>query len=206
MSITVFFIALGLAMDAFAVAVSSGCAARTMRTRYALRMALFFGAFQAGMPLIGWLAGLGLRDYIASVDHWVAFALLTAIGAKMIYEARVLKAAENSSPPRPTRDVWPGADELDVLPPTPPQSFYTLLMLSVATSLDALAVGMSLSLLNIGIILPALIIGCVTFALSLAGVYLGKSIGHLFENKLEIVGGLMLILIGLKILLEGLRG
>lgn len=205
MFLTVFFIAVGLAMDAFAVSVSSGCAARSMRVQHALRMALFFGAFQAGMPVIGWLSGLSVRAYIAHIDHWIAFVLLAAIGIKMVYEARILRDAETTARvSRPVREAWPGADELDMMTVPAPHSFYTLLMLSLATSIDALVVGMSLSLLDIGIIMPALVIGAVTFLLSLLGVYLGKSVGHLFENKIEIFGGLVLVAIGAKILIAGL--
>lgn len=201
---TVFLIAVSLAMDAFAVAVSSGCAARSMRTRYALRIALFFGAFQAGMPVIGWLSGLSLRHYLASIDHWVVFCLLVAIGLKMIYEALALETAPPEPPSPSPRDTWPGAEESSPTADIPPHSLYTLVLLSLATSIDALAIGMSLSLLNLGILLPVVVIGCVTFVLSLIGVYIGKSIGHLFETKLEALGGLVLILIGLKILIQGL--
>lgn len=205
MLLTVFFIAIGLAMDAFAVSVSTGCAARTMRVRHALRMALFFGAFQAGMPVIGWLSGLSVRAHIAHIDHWIAFALLAAIGIKMIYEARILRDVESTTTTtRPVRDAWPGADDLDMMSVPAPHSLYTLLMLALATSIDALVVGMSLSLLEVGIVMPALVIGLVTFVLSLAGVYIGKSIGHLFENKIEVFGGIVLIAIGLKILIQGL--
>lgn len=202
--LTVFLIAVSLAMDAFAVAVSSGCAARSMRTRYALRIALFFGAFQAGMPVVGWLSGLSLRHYLASIDHWVAFGLLVAIGLKMIYEALALETAPPEPPGPSPRDTWPGAEESPPNADIPPHSLYTLVLLSLATSIDALAIGMSLSLLNLGILFPVVVIGCVTFVLSLIGVYIGKSIGHLFETKLEALGGLVLILIGLKILIQGL--
>ncbi len=202
---TILLIAIGLAMDAFAVSVSTGCAARAMRLRHALRMAFFFGAFQAGMPVIGWLSGLSVRAYIAHIDHWIAFALLSGIGVKMIYEARVLRSAESPvTVSRPVRDAWPGADEEDMMNVPAPHGMATLFMLALATSIDALVVGMSLSLVDVGIIMPALVIGLVTFVLSLCGAYAGKTIGHIFENKIEIFGGIVLIGIGVKILIQGL--
>jgi putative Mn2+ efflux pump MntP len=180
---TVLFIAFGLSMDAFAVSVASGLAMERLKMRHAVRIALSFGLFQAAMPVAGWFLGLGFRGMISSVDHWIAFGLLSAIGVKMIYESGKLGVeGRNSGPP----------------------SHYVLLVLSVATSLDALAVGLSLSLLNVHIVEPVIIIGLVTFALSLLGVYIGDRLGHFFERKIEVLGGLVLIAIGLKILLEHL--
>jgi putative Mn2+ efflux pump MntP len=177
------FIAVGLAMDAFAVSVITGSVYKEFKLRHALRMALFFGAFQAVMPVIGFLAGLGLKEYIEASDHWVAFALLFFVGAKMIYESFRIEAAEKN------RD---------------PANLLVLLALSFATSIDALAVGITLSLLQAPIVLAVTVIGLVTFALSYPGVLIGKRFGHLFESKIEIVGGLILIAIGLKILVEHL--
>jgi len=175
-------IALGLSMDAFAVAVASGYAISRMNLGHALRMALFFGGFQAIMPVAGWLLGLSVRQFIAGFDHWLAFGLLLFVGGKMIWEARHEEEFVEKNP----------------------LNIATLFMLALATSIDALAVGLSLSFLAVAILLPAAIIGAVTFALSLAGVYVGKAFGHFFENKIEIVGGLVLIGIGVKILLEHL--
>jgi len=180
---TIIFIAVGLAMDAFAVSVASGLAATRLRVRHALGMALSFGVFQALMPVAGWLLGFGFREEIASVDHWLAFVLLAAVGGKMIYEAFKLEEAEN---------------------PRNPMSISVLLVLSVATSIDALAVGLSLTFIKVPIATPALIIGAVTFALSYAGVYIGERFGHFFEKKIEVAGGLILIIIGLRILIEHL--
>jgi len=181
--ITIVFVAFGLAMDAFAVSITSGITIKHLRINHALRIAFFFGSFQAVMPVIGWLAGLSLRDFIADVDHWVAFGLLGFVGCKMIYEAIKMEAGEN------------GIDPLNI---------YVLLMLSVATSIDALAVGVSFAFLKISIVTPIIVIGGVTFLLSYLGTYVGNRLGHFFERKIEILGGLILIGIGTKILVEHL--
>ncbi|MGD2080531.1 MAG: manganese efflux pump MntP family protein [Nitrospirota bacterium] len=181
----IFFLSVGLAMDAFAVSVASGIAITRLRVRHAVRIALFFGFFQALMPVAGWLLGLGFRSAIEAFDHWLAFGLLGAIGGKMLYESFRLEEAEN---------------------PRDPMSISVLLVLSVATSIDALAVGLTLSVIKVPVVGPALIIGVVTFALSYAGIYIGDRFGHFFEKKAEALGGLILIGIGLKILLEHLVG
>jgi len=179
--ITILLIAVGLAMDAFAVSISSGVTIKRLRISYAFTIAALFGGFQAVMPGIGWLAGHGLKSLIAGVDHWIAFGLLTAVGCKMIYESPKMGSTGNGS--------------LDIV---------VLLVLSVATSIDALAVGLSLSMLGISVLVAAIVIGLVTFVLSFCGVYIGKRFGHVFENKIQIVGGLILIGIGTKILVEHL--
>lgn len=181
--ISIIFIAFGLAMDAFAVSITSGLIIKHLRVNNALKIAMFFGAFQAIMPLIGWSAGLSFRDFISGVDHWIAFGLLSIIGCKMIYESSKMGSNEK---------------KID------PLNLYVLFILSIATSIDALAVGLSLSFLDVPIALPAIIIGVVTFLLSLLGVYLGNRIGHFFERKIELIGGLILIGIGIKILIEHL--
>jgi manganese efflux pump family protein len=182
---TLLAIALGLSIDAFAVAVASGIAIQNMRLRHALLIGAFFGGFQALMPLLGWFAGHWAHGYIGTVDHWIAFGLLTVVGVKMLLEARRLPDEEKTANP------------LDL---------YVLLTLAVATSIDALAVGLSLSMLNVAIVTPALVIGAITFVLSVAGVYIGDVFGHWFEEKLEFVGGLVLIAIGAKILWQHLAG
>jgi putative Mn2+ efflux pump MntP len=179
--VTTTLLALGLAMDAFAVSISSGITIRNPRIEQALKIAIFFGVFQAIMPVVGWLAGLGLRELIAQVDHWIAFGLLFLIGCRMIYEST--KASS----------------ERRVLNPL---SLGVLLVLSVATSIDALAAGVSLAFLKISILLPILIIGVVTFVLSLVGVFVGDRSGHFLQGKAELAGGLVLIGIGVKILIE----
>ena len=182
-SLTIIIIAVGLAMDAFVVSIISGSAYRQLHVRHALRMAMFFGAFQAFMPLVGSLAGLTLREYIAHCDHWIAFGLLAAVGGKMIYESFKIKSVEENPDP---------------------SNIFVLLVLSVATSIDALAVGITLSLLAGSIVVAVIIIGLITFVLSYLGVYIGKRFGHFFESKMEALGGVILIGIGTKVLIEHL--
>jgi putative Mn2+ efflux pump MntP len=180
-AITLLLIAVGLAMDAFSVSICSGMASQGVKLPYALRIASFFGGFQALMPLLGWLGGIGLRDLIASFDHWVALALLAFIGGKMIRES--LRAE---------------------CPAPAPLKFGSLLVLSVATSIDALAVGLSFSLLQVSITFPILVIGVVTFILSLIGVYIGKRVGCLFQSRVQLIGGVILVGIGIRIVVEHL--
>jgi len=179
--VTIVFIAIGLAMDAFAVSITSGAAYKQLHLRHTLRMALFFGGFQAFMPLIGALAGLSFREYIADYDHWIAFIILAAVGGKMIYESfKITETEKNFSP----------------------TNILVLLVLSVATSIDALAIGITLSLVAASIVTAVTVIGLVTFVLSYLGVMIGKRFGHIFENKIEAFGGIILIILGVKILLE----
>ena len=168
-------------MDAFAVSITHGMTLKTLRNSTALKMAAFFGSFQAVMPVLGWLAGLSLLDLISGVDHWAAFGLLFFIGCKMIYESF---------------KMTPNEKEQKTL------TLSVLLMLSVATSIDALAVGLSFAFLKIAIATPIVIIGAVTFLLSFLGVTFGNKFGKFLGNKIEIVGGLVLVTIGMKILLE----
>lgn len=179
--ITITLIAVGLAMDAFAVSIASGVTIKDMKFNYALRIAVFFGLFQAFMPLVGWLAGLNLKNFVEDVSHWIAFALLTIIGFKMIYES--VKMDGNTFHPL---------------------NLHILMILSIATSIDALAVGISFAFLKISIATPILIIGTITFLLSFVGVFIGDKFGHFFEKKMEIGGGVILIGIGIKILVEHL--
>ncbi|MCR4420990.1 MAG: manganese efflux pump [Spirochaetales bacterium] len=187
--ITLILIALSLSLDAFAVAVTSGTTIKTLKIsaafRYTMRVALFFGFFQALMPTIGWLAGKGIIRYIEKWDHFVIFGILLIVGLKMIYESIFLKENEKQE-----NKIF---------------SFYELFILAIATSLDALAIGISLSLLNVSIFFSAFIIGIITFIVSAIGVRIGKTLGHLFENKLEVFGGLVLIGIGIKILINHLH-
>ena len=179
--ITVNGIAAGLAMDAFAVSVVSGSVFKELEVRHVLRMAFFFGAFQAIMPLLGYAAGGTVAGHIEAWSHWLAFGILSAIGGKMIYEAVKIEQVEKR--------------------PKNPANLIVLLVLSVATSIDALAVGVTLSLITRYIFRAVATIGIVTFMISCIGYVIGKRIGHFFENKIEIAGGMVLIVIGLKILL-----
>ena len=182
--ITVNAIAAGLAMDAFAVSVVSGAVFKKLHVRYALRMAFFFGAFQAVMPLLGYAAGNTFAGYITSIDHWIAFTLLIGIGGKMVYESFKFSELEKK--------------------PQDPSNLIALLALSVATSIDALAVGITLTLVTRFIFRAIVTIGVVTFLISYVGYELGKRMGHFFEKKIEIAGGLILIVIGVKILITHL--
>ena len=173
-------IAVSLAMDAFAVAVSSGVILKQMKLKHAMRIASFFGFFQALMPVIGWISGRTFYKYICSCEHWIAFVLLSAVGGKMIYEALQSDKEANFDP-------------LNV---------YVLFMLAIATSIDALAAGVTFSFLNIDIWQSVFLIGTITFIISLIGTQIGKTFGHLFENQLEILGGIILIGIGIKILIQ----
>ena len=179
-----FFIAVGLSMDAFAVSLCKGLAMGKFRPKTALTIGLFFGGFQAAMPLLGWLLGNQFERYITSVDHWIAFGLLAFIGGKMLFDA--------------FHDDG-GCDESCKIP-----SLKELFVLAVATSIDALAVGITFSFLKVDIIPAVTFIGLITFALSVAGVAIGAKFGAKFEKKAQIAGGIVLIVIGLKILLEHL--
>lgn len=184
---TLALISVGLSMDAFAVSVANGAIMGKIRLKSALKIALFFGGFQALMPMIGWLAGWGFRSLISSVDHWIAFGLLSIVGGKMIFESTELERENGEAAASPCSE-----------------SLVMLFTLAVATSIDALAVGLSFSFLKVSIPFPALFIGFTTFAISFLGVCIGTKVGHFFEKRIGILGGLILLGIGLKILIEHL--
>ncbi len=175
-------IAVALAMDAFAVAVVTGLTLIPLRTKPVLRMAFSFGLFQALMPLAGWAAGSAVHRHVASWDHWVAFGLLTFVGAKIVLAGFRRK------------DAARGAHD--------PTVGWNLFLLSVATSIDALAVGLSLAMLGTGILLPALVIGVITTGLTAIGMVLGRRIGSLWGRRVEVLGGLILVAIGIRIVVE----
>ena len=181
-----FIIAVGLSMDAFAVSVCKGLSTSYVRPLNMLCAGLWFGLFQALMPLIGYLFGVNFSSLIQSVDHWIAFILLSLIGANMIREAVSSK------------------EECEVADTGSSYAFKVMLPLAVATSIDALAVGVSFAFLAVDIIPAICFIGVCTFILSAAGVKIGSVFGNRFEKKAEIAGGIILILMGLKILLEHL--
>jgi len=175
-------ISLGLAMDAFAVAVCKGLAMKKTDWKKAIIIALYFGIFQAIMPTIGYLLGSAFESYITSIDHWIAFILLTLIGGNMIKEAFSQKEEKEN-------------DKVD---------FKSMLVLAIATSIDALAIGVTLAFFDVNLLLAVSMIGIITFGLSILGVKIGNKFGDKFQNKAEIAGGIILIFIGLKILLEHL--
>lgn len=183
----IMLLAVGVAIDAFAVSVSCGLAEKKLKYRYALMAGVFFGGFQIFMPLAGWVFGSLFLGLISAYDHWVAFILLLFVGGKMLYEA--FKNEDDS--------------DSEVIP-TSPFSLNNMCLLALATSIDALAVGASLAMVKTDILLPALAMGVVTFMLSFAGVVIGTVFGHLFERKIEIIGGVVISFIGFKILIEHL--
>lgn len=181
--ITIFLIAAGLGLDAFSVAIGIGAAHQKRSWIPVLRLATAFGLFQFAMPIAGWLAGLTVVEVIASFDHWLAFALLALVGGKMIAEG--FEKEKEKEKADQTRG-WP------------------LLMLSIATSIDALAVGFSFSILKHPILFPAVVIGVVCFVMTATGMIFGKALAKLFGRKVEIFGGIVLIVIGVKILFDHL--
>lgn len=199
--LTYLLVALGLSMDAFAVSVSSGICIPQMKARHAIRAAFAFGLFQFLMPVAGWLAGSAFRAYIQGLDHWIAFALLALVGGKMLVESFGMEkeaACEDAGPGAAAPGGGARPKKRSVL------DLGGLLVLAVATSIDALAVGLSYSMLGTPILGPAAIIGLVTFVLCLFGCEFGKRIGARFERWAETAGGVVLVGIGLKILVEHL--
>lgn len=184
-------ISIGLAMDALAVSVSNGALTKNLKRLYALKLAFFFGLFQMAMPVVGWLVGKAGENFITSIDHWVAFILLVVIGGKMIIDY-VQEFKENTI-----------QQERDTL------STRTIIMLAIATSIDALATGIILpsavrASTPLLLLIAVTIIGTITFVICLIGVYLGKMFGYLFSKHANLFGGIVLVLIAFKILLEHL--
>ena len=179
--ITIIGIALALAMDAFAVALATGAVVNPLTGRHLFRLGFHFGLFQALMPIAGWLVGMAVQKWIAAYDHWIAFGLLAVVGGRMIVEA--FDEEKDKAASDPTRGL-------------------TMVMLSVATSIDALAVGLSLAMLDVSVWLPAAVIGVVAGVLTVCGMLLGRRLGDNWGRRVEICGGLVLCVIGVKILLE----
>jgi len=182
---SIFAIAVGLAMDAFSVSIVAGAAIETPNFRHYFRLAFHFGLFQFLMPIIGYLAGSSIESYIKDYDHWIAMGILLFIGGKMIKDS-FSKEEKNIH-----KD---------------PSKGFTLIFLSIATSIDALAIGLSLGVLGKVILIPSIIIGIVCSGFSIGGVYLGKRAGNLLGNKVERIGGIILIIIGVKIVFEHVYG
>ena len=178
----IIFISIGLAMDAFAVSVCKGLSMKKMNWKNTLIIALYFGLFQALMPVVGYFLGSTFSSFVESIDHWIAFILLAVIGTNMIKDST--------------------DDELDKRNDN--VDFKTMIVLAIATSIDALAVGVTFSFFEINLVLSITIIGIITFILSIIGVLIGNKFGDKFQNKAELAGGIILIIIGLKILLEHL--
>lgn len=183
--LTILLTGFALAMDAFAVSVTKGMTLRKITSFISFKIAFFFGLFQGLMPFIGWFVGIRFQLYIKAVDHWIALFLLSFIGLKMIFEAY-----EDSKNPEITVTCDDDLDNIE------------LIILSIATSIDALAVGISFAFLNIHIIPLCLSIGIITFVLCFLGVLIGKLLGPVFKNYSQIIGGIILILIGINILNE----
>lgn len=183
--IDLLLIALALSMDAFAVAVIKGVQMKKLNYKQGLVIAAFFGVFQGGMPLIGWALGSQFKSYIESFDHWVAFILLTLIGGKMIYEVIKDKGEEQK-------------EESNNF------SIGNLILLSIATSVDALVVGITFAFLDINIIQSAFVIGILTFIVAFIGVIIGNKFGAKYKKRAELIGGIILVLMGVQILVEHL--
>jgi len=185
--IELLLLSVGLAMDAFAISLCKGLELGKAKIRDMVIVGLWFGGFQALMPLIGYLLGSTFASYIEKFDHWIAFALLTAVGANMIKESFSKEKDKDES----------GSARA-------PLAFVTMLLLSLADSIDALAAGLTFAFLGSGILVSCLVIGLITFALSCAGVAIGSAFGAKFKSKAELAGGIILILLGVKVLLEHL--
>lgn len=180
--LTIILIAIGLSMDSFAVSIANGLSINNLNLKKSILIASSLAIFQAVMPLLGWFCGIGIEKYIREIDHWTAFILLSIIGTKMLYEAITNNDEEKIK-------------ELKLS---------SLITQSIATSIDAFAVGISFAFLNSSITFPILIIGIVTFAFSMLGLKIGKSVGNKLGKSVEFLGGLVLIGIGIKILIEHL--
>ena len=185
--IELFLLGVGLSMDAFAVSVCKGLGMKKLNKKQALIIGLYFGGFQALMPFVGWLLGSQFQKYITSIDHWIAFILLGFIGGKMMIEA--------------VRE-WNEEEVVDVM--DAPIDHKNMLVLAVATSIDALTVGVTFAFLGTPIVEAITIIGITTMVISIAGVVVGNFFGSRYKSKAEFIGGLILVLLGLKILLEHL--
>ena len=181
--IEIFLIALSMAMDAFAVCLGAGAQEQTSGPRPTFRLAFHFGLFQFLMPVIGWFAGTTIVHYISTYDHWIAFGLLAFVGGRM---------------------VWAGFHPQEEANKNDPSRGWTLVLLSIAVSIDALAVGLSLGIIGVTIWVPAVVIGIVTGLVSWLGLRLGNKLGVKFGKRMEIAGGIILILLGVRILLDHL--
>ena len=188
--IALIFTGFALSMDAFAVSITKGMTIKNLKKSTALKIALAFGIFQGGMPLLGWILGISFESYIKSIDHWIAFILLGFIGFNMIKGFFEDKKEEESE-----LEFSATADDVDL-------SNKEIIMLAIATSIDALAVGISFAFLSVNIVPAASIICIITFLVCAVGVFIGNKVGDIFNGYAELVGGVILILIGFNILNE----
>jgi len=182
--ITIILIAVALAMDSFSISITKGFTIKDISTMQSLWVGIFFGFFQAFMPILGWIAGIELQYFVSKVAPWIAFILLVAIGLKMIHESI--------------------SNDKETVSKKGQFSFKELTLLGIATSIDAFAVGVTFALLEIPIVIPVITIGLVSFIFSEFGIVIGKKMGQFIGGKFEIVGGVVLIILGVKILLDGL--
>ena len=176
-----FLLGVSLSMDAFAVSICKGLSVGRIKFKHIMTAGLWFGGFQALMPLIGWFLGSSFKQYVTEIDHWIAFILLAVIGGNMVKESREKEGEQNAS-----------------------FAFFTMLMLAVATSIDALAVGITFAFLDVNIWKAITVIGITTFCFSAAGIKVGNVFGLKYKSKAELLGGLVLIGLGIKILIEHL--
>ncbi len=183
--LTIILLSIALAMDAFSVSITKGFTLKNITKMQILWFGIFFGGFQAIMPILGWISGVQLEHFVTSVAPWIAFILLLFIGGKMIYE----NLTNNDEEETAEKGKF---------------SFKELTLLAIATSIDAFAVGITFAILKTPILIPIILIGLISFIFSEIGVIIGKKIGHFFGDKFEIVGGVVLVLLGLRILLDGL--
>ncbi len=182
-TIEIILISIGLAMDASAVSLAAAAAGFADNPRAVFRLSFHFGLFQALMPLIGWGIGVSMMSYFKQIDHWIAFLLLAFVGGRMVCEG--LNPALDAHKKDPSKGI-------------------TMVMLSVATSIDALAIGLSLAVLDVGILYPSLMIGIITSAMAYLAIKIGKSLGMMFGKRMEVFGGIVLLCIGIKILISHL--
>ena len=189
MFFTLLLMGVGLSMDAFAVSICKGLSMRKVNKKQCLVIGLFFGGFQALMPFIGWVLGSQFEQYITSIDHWIAFILLGFIGGKMVVEA-----------------IREKDEAVEVGKMDPPLDFKEMFILAIATSIDALAVGITFAFLDTPILEAITIIGITTMVISIVGVVIGNYFGGKYKHKAELVGGIILVLLGVRILIQHLSG
>ncbi len=187
--LTVIGIAFGLSLDAFTVALTNSIVIKDLHFKHGFRMAVSFGFFQFVMPIIGWAAGMTFSSYIKRIDHWIAFALLAFVGGRMMWNGLPIKRKETYHSDDEKKDC---------------RNLLTLFLLSIATSIDALAIGLSFAMISVEIVLPSIMIGVITFMVSMIGYGIGKKIGKIVRIELDILGGIVLLGIGVKILVDHL--